>query len=138
MDDLELARACAALADDKKAENIRIIDLRGLSPITDWMVLCTAMSAPQLRAVRDNIVDEMKELHDQRPRVTVGNHESQWIIVDYTNVMVHILTPEKREYYALEELWGDAPEVSLEAAKPEPEPKAKAKPKARKVAKSKK
>ena len=67
MDDLELARACAEFADDKKAENIRILDLRGLSPVTDWLVLCSALSAPQLRAVRDHIEDEMKEHHRERP-----------------------------------------------------------------------
>ncbi|MBL9131946.1 MAG: ribosome silencing factor [Verrucomicrobiaceae bacterium] len=115
MEDLDIARACAELADDKKAENIRILDLRGLSPVTDWFVLCSALSAPQLRAVRDHIEDEMKEQHQQRPLYRDGSYDSQWMILDYGNVMVHILTPEKRDYYCLEELWGDAPEVALKA-----------------------
>ncbi|MBE7493671.1 MAG: ribosome silencing factor [Verrucomicrobiaceae bacterium] len=113
MEDLDIARACADLADDKKAENIRILDLRGLSPVTDWFVLCSALSAPQLRAVRDHIDDEMKARHGQRPLYKDGSYDSQWMILDYGNVMVHILTPEKRDYYCLEELWGDAPEIPL-------------------------
>ena len=113
MEDLDIARACAAFADEKKAENIRILDLRDISPVSDYFVLCSAMSAPQLRAVRDNIEDEMKEHHGERPMYIDGDFESQWLIIDYGNVMVHVLTPEKRDYYALEELWGDAPEISL-------------------------
>lgn len=144
MDDLELARACAEFADDKKAENIRILDLRGLSPVTDWLVLCSALSAPQLRAVRDHIEDELKEKHRERPLYRDGNYESQWMILDYGNVTVHILSPEKREYYALEELWGDAVEVTLtgtDPAGPPPEvkPRVRAvKPKAAKKAPVKK
>ena len=126
MEDLEIARACALYADDKKAENIRILDLRGLSPISDYFVLVTALSTPQLRAVRDEIVERMKEEHGTPPDVKDGNFESQWIILVYGSVMVHILTPEKREFYALEELWGDAPEMELNLAVPEPEPKPKA------------
>jgi len=132
MEDLEIARACALYADDKKAENIRILDLRGLSPISDYFVLCTAMSTPQLRAVRDEIVERMKEEHQTPPTVKDGNFESQWIILVYGSVMVHILTPEKREYYALEELWGDAPELALTVEAPAPEPK---EPKPKKAAK---
>lgn len=127
MEDLAIARACAEFADDKKAENIRILDLRGLSPVIDYFVLCSALSAPQLRAVRDNIEDEMKEKYGQRPLYKDGNYDSQWIIIDYGNVMVHILTPEKRDYYSLEELWGDAPEVALKSDEPPPEAKPRAK-----------
>lgn len=137
MEDLEIARACALYADDKKAENIRILDLRGLSPISDYFVLVTAMSTPQLRAVRDEIVERMKEEHGTPPTVKDGNFESQWIILVYGSVMVHILTPEKREFYALEELWGDAPELALNIDEPAPEPK-EPKPKAAKKAAVKK
>ena len=125
MEDLKLARACGEFADDKKAENISILDLRGLSPVTDYFVLCSAMSAPQLRAVRDHIEDEMKEKHRERPLYRDGSYDSQWMILDYGNVMVHILAPEKREYYALEELWGDAPELALTEEAPVPEPRPK-------------
>jgi ribosome-associated protein len=136
MEDLEIARACALYADDKKAENIRILDLRGLSPISDYFVLVTAMSTPQLRAVRDEIVERMKAEHNTPPDVKDGNFESQWIILVYGSVMVHILTPDKREFYALEELWGDAPEMTLTVEAPllEPKPKAEKKVAEKKVA----
>jgi ribosome-associated protein len=131
MKDLDLARACAEFADDKKAENIRILDRRGLSPVT--------LSAPQLRAVRDHIEDEMKEKHGERPLYRDGSYESQWMILDYGNVMVHILSPEKRDFYALEELWGDAPEVTLKEDQPrivrQPKKKPATKPKAAKSVK---
>jgi ribosome-associated protein len=127
MEDLELARACALYADDKKAENIRILDLRGISPISDYFVICTALSTPQLRAVRDEIIERMKEEHGTAPNVKDGNFESQWIIIVYGNVMVHILTPEKRDYYSLEELWGDASELALTVEAPEPEKQPKVK-----------
>jgi len=127
MEDLAIARACAEYADEKKAENIRILDLRGISPVIDYFVLCSALSAPQLRAVRGHIEDEMKEKHGQRPLYKDGNYDSQWIIIDYGNVMVHILTPEKRDYYLLEELWGDAKEVTLKEDLPAPAPKPRAK-----------
>lgn len=125
MEALEIARLCAKYADDKKAESIVLLDLRGLSPVTDFFVICTAGSNPQLRAVRDNIVQEMRDAHALKPLFSDGSYESQWLIVNYPNVLVHILSPEKREYYALEELWGDAPELTWEEPKPEPPAPAK-------------
>ena len=128
MDTMELARQCARYADDKKAEDILLLDLRGLSPVTDYFVICTASSNPQMRAIRDEIVEEMREEHGERPIFNEGEYESQWLIVNYPNVMVHILSPEKREFYALEELWGDAPRLPLEdAPAPAPAPKKAAK-----------
>jgi ribosome-associated protein len=112
MEALETARLCAKYADDKKAEDIVLLDLRGLSPVTDFFVICSAVSSPQLRAVRDEIVEQMREEHGQKPLFVDGSYESQWLIVNYPNVLVHIQSPEKREYYALEELWGDAPVLS--------------------------
>lgn len=109
MDALEIARLCAKYADDKKAEEIVLLDLRGLSPVTDFFVICSAVSSPQLRAVRDEIVEQMRKEYGQKPLFVDGSYESQWLIVNFPNVLVHIQSPEKREYYALEELWGDAP-----------------------------
>ncbi|MCA1963481.1 MAG: ribosome silencing factor [Prosthecobacter sp.] len=109
MEALETARLCAKYADDKKAQDIVLLDLRGLSPVTDFFVICSAISAPQLRAVRDEVVEQMREQHGMKPLFVDGSYESQWLIVNFPNVLVHIQSPEKREYYALEELWGDAP-----------------------------
>ncbi|GEP45578.1 ribosome silencing factor [Brevifollis gellanilyticus] len=121
MDALETARLCAKYADDKKAENIVLLDLRGLSPVTDFFVICTASSSPQLRAVRDEIVVQMREEQGLKPMFVDGAFESQWIIVNYPNVLVHVQSPEKREFYALEELWGDAPVVPWQPEGAEPE-----------------
>jgi ribosome-associated protein len=126
METIEIARLCAGYADDKKAEDIAVLDLRGLSPVTDFFVICTATSNPQMRAVRDEIVEQMRDEHGQKPIFLEGAYESQWLIVNYPNVMVHILSPEKREYYALEELWGDAPRLSLHEAEAKAAPKKRA------------
>lgn len=135
MEALEIARQCAKYADDKKADSIVLLDLRGLSPVTDFFVICTAGSNPQLRAVRDNVVEEMRDVHGLKPLFSDGSYESQWLIVNFPNVLVHILSPEKREYYALEELWGDAPEVSWQEVEAEaPAPAKKRAPAAKKVA----
>ncbi|MDZ4286911.1 MAG: ribosome silencing factor [Prosthecobacter sp.] len=118
METIEIARLCAKFADQKKAEDIVLLDLRGLSPVADFFVICTATSNPQMRAVRDEIVEEMRDQHGQKPLFSEGAYESQWLIVSYPNVMVHILTPEKREFYSLEELWGDAPQIAFEPELP--------------------
>lgn len=113
MESLEIARLCAQYAADKKAADLVLLDLRGISPVTDFFVICTATSNPQLRAVRDEIVERLREDHGLKPLGGDGNYESQWLIVNYPNVLVHVLSPEKREFYRLEELWGDAPRLPL-------------------------
>lgn len=113
MEGIEKARWCAKYAEDKKAEDPVILDLREISPVTDFFVICTASSAPHLRAVRDGIEEGMREEHGLRPLASDGNFESQWLIVHFGDVMVHIMQPVKRGYYALEELWGDAPRVEV-------------------------
>ena len=135
MESIEIARLCAKYADEKKAENIVLLDLRGLSPVTDFFVIATASSNPQLRAVRDEIVDQLRDKHGERPLFSDGTFESQWLIVNFPNVLVHVQSPEKREYYALEELWGDAPRLDWQDTQPvgEPTPRVK-KPKAKKPA----
>lgn len=121
MDALETAQLCAKYADDKKAENIVLLDLRGLSPVTDFFVICSVGSSPQLRAVRDEVVVQMREQHGMKPMFVDGSFDSQWIIINFPNVLVHVLSEEKREYYSLEELWGDAPQVAWAPEVPEPE-----------------
>jgi ribosome-associated protein len=113
MEGIEKARLCAKYAGDKKAEGIVIMDARGVSPITDYFVICTASSSPHLRAVRDEIADRLHEEHRIKPLVSDGSFESQWLILHYGDVMVHVMQDEKRGYYALEDLWGDAPRVKL-------------------------
>ena len=117
-----MARAAADYADDKKAENIVILDVRGISPVTDYFVICEASSMPHLRAVRDEVEGKFFEEHRLHPIARDVNYESLWIILHYGDVMVHVFHKEKREFYALEELWSDAPRVDWE---PKPPPAAK-------------
>lgn len=124
-----MAFAAAEYADDKKAEDIVILDMRELSPVTDFMVVCTATSAPQLRAVRDEIEDRFRDDHKVRSIAGDRNLESGWLIQHYGDVMVHIFLPDKREYYALEELFNDAPRLPWA-----PKPAAAAKKAVRKTA----
>jgi ribosome-associated protein len=104
----ETAHAIARFADDMKAEGITILDVRGLSPVSDYFVICTATSSPHLRAVQRGIDEGMTDELSMNPHWRDDGFESQWVIIDYLDVMVHVMSAEKREFYALEELWGDA------------------------------
>lgn len=106
-----MARAAANYADNKKAEDIVILDLRGISTVTDFMVICSVASMPQLRAVRDEVWDEFSKNHQMKPIASDTNLESLWIILHYGQVMVHVFLAERRDFYALEDLWSDAPRV---------------------------
>lgn len=108
----KLAAFCATVADDRKAENIVLLKLADISTVTDFFILCTANSEPHLRAVSDWIVKEAREKLGAKPRKVDGNPESHWIVIDYSNVLIHVMTAETRELYQLESLWGDAPTVN--------------------------
>jgi ribosome-associated protein len=104
---------CASIAADKKAENIVVVDLRKLSTFTDFYVICSGSSEPQLKAISNEIVDRMKKEHDLRPLGVDGFPLSQWVVADFGNVVVHVFHPSKRELYRLEELWNDAPQLAI-------------------------
>jgi ribosome-associated protein len=109
----KLARLCAKLASDKKATDIVAIDLRKISGFTDFFVLCSASSEPQLKAVLGEIRDKLKVEHGVRPLAVDGFPMSQWVVLDYGDVVIHIFHENKRAFYALEDLWGDAPRLRL-------------------------
>ena len=111
---LEIAQACARCADDLQAEDILIIDLRGLSSITDYFVICTGTSTPHLKAIRRDISQKVAEELGEKPRSVEGDPESQWLVIDFVNVIVHVFHQEKRALYGIEDLWKDAPRVSLD------------------------
>jgi ribosome-associated protein len=113
---VELARACALAADEIQAENIRLWDLRGISTLTDFMVVCSGNSMPHLRAVLRDVEHHVWEWHRVRPVNAEGKVDSRWVVLDYVDVMVHIMHGELREHYGLERLWGDAKEVAWAAA----------------------
>lgn len=111
MDSKKLAQRCRELADDKKAENLVIIDLRKLPGVTDFMVLCSGMSDPHLRAIEEEITRKLIDEHEVQPRAVDGTRQSGWIVIDYFDVIVHIMKPDVRERYNLEGLWNDAPRL---------------------------
>jgi ribosome-associated protein len=103
----EKAIAIARASDEKKAEDVDVLDVRGLCNFTDFFVIATGLSRLQLRAIHDIIVERLKEL-DIPPLNVDGLATSRWIVLDYGDVIAHILNTEARNYYALERLWGDA------------------------------
>jgi ribosome-associated protein len=104
---------CATIAADKKAENITVVDLRKLSTFTDFYVICSGGSEPQLKAISSEIVDRLKKDCNLRPLGVDGFPLSQWVVADFGSVVVHVFHPSKRELYRLEELWNDAPLLAL-------------------------
>ena len=109
MEGPELVRAIAAYADDKKAQDIVELDLRGVVGYTDWFVVCSGTSERQVKAIHDGIHQGLKDEHRLLPRRVEGLGEARWILMDYLDVIVHVFTPEARDYYRLEQLWGEAP-----------------------------
>jgi len=116
LNSLEQARRIAVLAQEKLAEDVVILDMRPVCTFTDFFVIASGRNARQTAAIWDEIHGRMK--HDERllPRTIDGAQEGSWILADYLDVVLHVFTPEAREYYKLEELWSDVPAVELDAA----------------------
>lgn len=108
MDSKKLAQLCRELADNRKAEDIAVLDVSKLSSVTDYFVIATGSSEPHLRAIVDEISTELREDHGLRPRAIDGNMPTDWIVLDYFDVIVHVMRPETRVRYDLEGLWSDA------------------------------
>jgi ribosome-associated protein len=104
------------LASDRKAENVVAIDLRGMVGYADYLLICSGRSDRQAKGIHDAIHQGMKERHALLPRRVEGFTEGRWILIDYLDVVVHVFTPDTREHYRLEQLWGEAPKVELPAA----------------------
>jgi ribosome-associated protein len=113
---LEQARRIAGLAQEKLAEDVVILDMRPVCSYTDFFVICTGRNPRQTKAIWDEVHERLK--HDERllPQHAEGGSEGTWIVGDYLDTVLHVFTPEARDYYRLEELWGDVPSVSVEAA----------------------
>lgn len=105
-------RRAGELALEKKATDVVVLDLRGLSSATDYFVLATGASDTQIKAVADHVIDELKK-EGSRPNHVEGLGGGQWTLLDYVDFVVHIFHPTSRGYYQLELLWGDAPRVEF-------------------------
>ena len=113
MDSKKLAQLCRDFADNKKAENIVILDVRKLSSVTDYFVIASGTSEPHLRAIVDEITSQLREEHGVRPLRTDGSVHGAWVVMDFFDVIVHVMRADVRERYDLESLWGDAARVKV-------------------------
>jgi ribosome-associated protein len=111
----EMVATVADLAADRKALDIVGLDLRGMIGYADYFVICTGRTDRQTRAIHDGIHEGMKS-RGILPRRVEGLSEARWILLDYLDVVVHVFTPDTREYYRLEQLWGEAPSLAVGAA----------------------
>lgn len=111
-----LARAIAAFAADKKALDIVVLDLRSLHAYTDFFIVCSGGSDRQVKAIHDAVHLGMKNDHGMLPVRVEGMPQARWVVMDYVDAVVHAFVPEVRDFYRLEQLWGEVPRLEL----PEP------------------
>jgi ribosome-associated protein len=112
----QLVENIAALAADKKAIDVVELDVRGVLGYTDYFLVCSGNTARQVKAIHDGIYQALKDDHGVLPRRVEGVGESRWILMDYLDVVVHIFTPAARDFYRLEQLWGEVPARAMESA----------------------
>ena len=117
MDSRKLALLCREFADNKKAENIVILDVQKISSVTDYFVIASGTSEPHLRAIVEEITDQLRTEHGVRPRAVDGTVHGAWVVLDFFDVIVHIMRQDVRERYDLEGLWGDAAPVKPRKAR---------------------
>jgi ribosome-associated protein len=111
-----LALAAARVADETRGTDIRVLDLREITPVFDFFVIATGASRRQLHAMADEIEAVLKKEHHDRKRGAEGYEEGRWIVLDYGDVVVHLFDAEAREYWDLEHLWSDATRVPVPTA----------------------
>ncbi|MBF0911747.1 MAG: ribosome silencing factor [Atopobiaceae bacterium] len=110
---LELAKVAAIAADQKKAEDILVLDLTELSDVCDYFVICTGSNARLADAIVDEVREKVRTNCELKPLSTEGRDGLNWILIDYGSVVVHVFQPETRAYYRLERLWADAPRIAM-------------------------
>jgi ribosome-associated protein len=112
---LEQARRTAALCQEKLATDVAILDMRGVCDYTDFFVIATGRNPRQTKGIYDEVAGTLKKDHRMLPRATAGLPEATWIVGDYSDVVLHLFTPDTRRFYRLEELWSDVPSVEVAA-----------------------
>ena len=111
----QVARVAAQAAFDKKADDVVVLDLTALSDVCDYFVIATGMNARQVDTIVDEVEEQVaRECEGEHPFSIEGRDQRNWILMDFGSVVVHVFTPETREYYRLEKLWGDAPALELD------------------------
>ena len=110
-----ISKICEAI-EDKKGENILVLDISTISSFTDFFVICHGFNARQNRAISDEIKERLKREDSISPTHIEGYQTAEWILMDYLNCIVHIFSPEGREFYKLERLWNDGEIIKFQAA----------------------
>ncbi len=113
LDTAALARTLAKTAIEKLATDVRLVDLREIVSYTDFFVVCTGANSRQTKAISDHVIDRMRELGYHKPRRRESDLDGSWLLLDYVDVVLHVFTPEAREFYRLESLWGQVPQESI-------------------------
>jgi len=108
-------QAVVLAAEEKKAEEISVMDLRGLSDVADYFIICHGRSSRQVQSIADGVEQALLALK-RRPDHIEGYGRGEWVLMDYIDLVVHVFTAERREYYGLDRLWGDAPRISTDGA----------------------
>ena len=107
----QIAYKIAEAADDKKAQDIVLLKVAEVSYLTDYFVIVTGFSKPQLRAICDSIEEKVSKNFEQEPIRVEGKTDGRWVLIDYGEVIVHVFLPEEREFYNLEAFWGHADRI---------------------------
>lgn len=112
-DTAQRVREAVSAADDRKAVDMKVLHLQKVSDFTDYFVICSGTSERQVQAIADAVQERLRE-HRVRPLHVEGYNRAQWVLLDYGDLVVHVFQEEPRRHYALERLWGDAPDVTAE------------------------
>jgi ribosome-associated protein len=107
---LDLTTQCAGIAEDNKARDIVILDMRGITPLYDFLLLCTGASRRQIHTIAEEIDAAMRSAGEKRMSIE-GYEAGKWVVQDYGDIVVHVFDPDTRTYYALEDLWADAARI---------------------------
>ena len=110
------ALQAAQFALEKKAVNVRMLDLTQITSMTDYFVVCTGESEPQVKAIAENVIVKMRDDIEVSPWRSEGWDALQWVLIDFVDFVVHVFQPESRQYYNLERLWADAPSIDVQDA----------------------
>ncbi|MBQ7589600.1 MAG: ribosome silencing factor [Verrucomicrobia bacterium] len=114
MNSNELALACVKFAENRKAENITVLDVRGVTSVTDFFVICSGSSEPHLKAIINEIREKVFEAYHVHPTSMDGMVGTSWVVLDYYDVIIHVMRSDTRERYDLENFWGDAKRYTVE------------------------
>lgn len=114
MNSSELALACVKFAENRKAENITVLDVRGVTSVTDFFVICSGSSEPHLKAIINEIREKVFETYHVHPTSMDGMVGTSWVVLDYYDVIIHVMRSDTRERYDLENFWGDAKRYTVE------------------------